>query len=118
MVWIDSDTVYVEFPKHVDVEINNFNLKLINNITHKITRFEGLIDKSTSELLYRFEIDVTDLEEGEYSYQIYSWITDQEHEEPYEYVFEGGLLINGHYDREDLKEFNSENENKIVQFNG
>ena len=93
MVWIDSDTVYVQHPKHDDVNVDNFNLKLINQLTHEVIRFENLTNVSDSPTIYSFEIDASNLEVGEYGYQIYSYMTDNELETTCEYAFEGGLLI-------------------------
>jgi len=115
MVYINDDTIYVQFPKHVESDEETYNLKLINNTTKQITRYTNLEDVSESEALYEFEIVVGQLEEGEYAYQIYSMKTDEETETTYEYVWEGGLLINGEYARE-VSQF--ESANTIVQFNG
>lgn len=115
MVYIKNDTIYVEFPKHIESQEETYNLKLINNSTRQISYYTNLIDVSESDALYKFEIVVGELPEGEYSYQIYTMKYDEEIHASYEFVWEAGLLINGDYVAE-VREF--ENENNLVEFNG
>lgn len=78
-------------------------LKITNNLTKKTHNLEVGEDKKTSKLFYVFDISIPDMDEGEYTYELY--------EE--EKMVAQGLLQIGDYKRvEDINTEYKDNNNK------
>ena len=89
MIYINSDTNWIQIPKHIYYEGENsypISLKLENNVTHQTHLFSDLTNRSLKSNIYEFEVSI-DVPVGEYSYNL---LID-------EAVVERGLLVFGDY---------------------
>lgn len=115
MIWIDNSTTIIEIPKHSAAEGLRYTIKLINVITKKEYTFDVDVSVSDSALLYKFDVTLPKMDEGEYEYYLYTYVIVEAQE--IEKLIESGLLVYGDYVREQTPSFEPE-ANTIVQFNG
>lgn len=111
MIWINNSTTIIKIPRHSSLSGIGCKIKLINNITKKEYILDTHYTDSDSIFMYEFQVDLPDMDDGEYIYELY------DEEDGSLTVIESGLLIYGDYQRGEVSEFQPES-NTIVQYNG
>ena len=109
MVYINETSGSITIPRHTFTSGNGYDLVLTSNLSNEVVLVEKGNNISTNSLYYKFGVDsqkISLLNEGEYTYKLYSD----------DVVLEFGLLTFGNYQREVLVN-NTFNLNKI-QYNG
>lgn len=72
MIEIDDKAIqqYVYFPKNSNVEADSFDLVLNSQVTQLDYEFTGLTDESRTKNYYKFYLDASQMNDGEYNYSI------------------------------------------------
>ena len=72
MVKVDDKAFiqHIYFPKSVNVEYDTYVLTLTSEVTQNTFTFSGLTDESKSKNYFKFLVDFSQLDDGEYSYSI------------------------------------------------
>lgn len=104
MIYIDSDTNSIKFPKNSPKIPTNLEVYFRNTLT-KNEVLVDVISFNIDDLLYEVEIEKLNIPVGEYIY----YINENGR------ILEKGLLVFGDYKRDDIKSYNTEN--KKIQYN-
>ena len=72
MINIDDKAIIqpIYFPRTVNVNYETYDLTLISEITNKSYSFSGLTDESNSKNYFKFLVDFSQVDDGEYNFSI------------------------------------------------
>lgn len=89
MIYLKNDQTTVKIPKQINSILTDYKLRIINNLSNVVLELD-VVDLSTANLFYTFNIDASNIQTGEYKYEI---IGNGE-------IMTNGLMIVGNYKKE------------------
>lgn len=107
MIYINKDTNILQIPRHNRNVQSIYNLILVNNYSKDNNLYQNLEDVSQNKYFYEFNIDCSQLIDGEYTYKL---LNNDDTE------YEHGLLVCGELNNINIT-YNKNNDNKVYERN-
>lgn len=102
MIYLKNTQTTVKIPKQINSIFTDYKLRIVNNLTNKEVILD-VVDKSTANLFYTFDVDLI-LQTGEYKYEV---LYDGE-------IKTNGLMIVGDYSK-DKTQYQTDNTIKTYE---
>ena len=106
MIYIENNEQQLEILRSNNSDYFCYQLRLLNGQTHEVFKSTSLINLQYSSGSYLFNVDLSELNDGCFYYQLFAG----HNEEEINTIVETGLLQKGSFKNE-IVEYNTENNN-------